>query len=191
MRSVISMTVLILLLLCLAPSFVFAEQTVFEKYPAALGAGVGFLAGVGVSYQHWFDGWGYALAGGIIYHPLQLEYGVDPFLTNAGLELQFPIYTDTFNEWLNGRLYLFGGLRYRGFFEAEETSAGSKVYVSSPFTLELATGGGVGAEMVLFDHFGVIAEIIYALVWTPLGSTQHDVFAMETYPQLSLRYRFE
>jgi len=190
MLRALSKAVLIFLLLCLVAGSLFAEQTVFEEYPSALGVGVGFLSGVGVSYQQWFAGWGYQVAGGVIYHPLQLKYGFDPLLTNAGLELQFPIYTDSFNTWLSGRLYFFGGVRFRAYYEAQETSAGSGVYAASPFTLELGTGGGVGAELVLFDHFAAVAEMVYALVWTPLGSEQRDVFMMETYPQLSLRYRF-
>lgn len=182
-------TVFIILLLSLLPVSLFAQETVFDRYPVALGVGVGNLSGAGMSYQHWFGGWGYQVAGGFSAYPL-MTYGNDPFMYNAGLEFQYPLYTDAFWDWIAGRLYLFVGVRHWGYIEAVETAPSSGVYTASPFTVELAAGGGVGSELVLFDHFAAVAEIVYIVIWKSGKNGLQESITMETYPQLSLRYRF-
>lgn len=191
MKRIAKEITIVLLLAVLGGSFLFAEDMAFEQYPIALGAQVGTLSGMGVSYQYWGPVFGYEIAGGAIYHPLQLAQGVDPLSYNFGMQIQYPIYSDTFSTWLSGRLYLLAGAYHSGHIDALPQNTTPETYKASPFTLSYGIGGGVGVEGVFFDHFAVVTEFVYGLLYSPSSESLSKQFIINMNPQISLRYRFD
>ncbi len=185
-KKFILITAAVLLIITL--SSVSAEENTFERFPKALGAQVGYLSGLGLSYQNWGETFGYQVAAGVMAYP-DYSTGAEPLLYNAGLEFQYPVYTDSFGTWLTGRLYLVAGARHRGYIEAVYNS-GSDTYEKSPFTVEFAVGGGIGVEGVFFDHFAVVTEMVDSVVWKSGESSLTDSIQVILQPQISLRYRF-
>ncbi len=175
-----------LLILSLSP--LSAQEDTFSQFPKALGVQAGFLSGFGLSYQSWGEKVGHQVAAGMMADP-SMTWGADPLVYNLGYEMQYPMYTDSFDTWLAGRLYLFTGIRHRGYIEAVYDS-GSSTYANSAFTLEFSLGGGIGVEAVLFDHFAAVAEMANAVIWKSGDTALSDRVSVDLQPQLSLRYRF-
>lgn len=185
MRMMLMGFVLVMLVMAAATPL-FAVDSVVDQFPQALGVQVGRIAGIGISYQRWQGDTGFQVAAGGMYHPL-MDDGHDVLNYNAGLEFQYLVYTDDFANWLSGRLYLFAGINHRGYIEA---LAVGDTYVVGDFHPEFGLGGGVGVEAVLFEHFAVVTEMVYALFWNPIEPVLHEQFVVEILPQISLRYRF-
>ncbi len=164
-------------LMLLSPAFAEAQ------YPNALGVQVGRIAGFGISYQRWEEGFGYQLATGLNYHSWVAE-GDDRFVYNLGFEIQRPLVSHDISSWLSGTLYLFAGIHHRGYEEA--LGSESTGYTVGPYTAEFGAGAGVGVEAILFDHFAFGTEFVIFGMYTP----REERFAVNMLPQLSLRYRF-
>lgn len=188
MRTWMRMVVGLVLGIAVA-TFLFAADpaSVVDRFPQALGVQVGRIAGIGISYQKWQDDTGFQVAAAGMYHPL-MDDGHDVLNYNAGVEFQYLVYTDDFANWLSGRLYLFAGLNHRGYIEAVLTEPDT--YVVGDFHPEFGLGGGVGVEAVLFEHFAVVTEMVYAIFWNPIQPVLHEQFMVEILPQISLRYRY-
>jgi hypothetical protein len=169
------------------PLFAADPASVVDRFPRALGVQVGRIAGIGISYQKWQDDTGFQVAAAGMYHPL-MDDGHDVLNYNAGVEFQYLVYTDDFANWLSGRLYLFAGLNHRGYIEA--VLIAPDTYAVGDFHPEFGLGGGVGVEAVLFEHFAVVTEMVYALFWNPIQPVLHEQFMVEILPQISLRYRY-
>ncbi|MGE4454319.1 MAG: hypothetical protein AB7D92_07255 [Sphaerochaeta sp.] len=156
-----------------------------SEYSQALGVQVGRLAGIGVSYQTWMRNVGFQVAGGFLYHQ-ELEEGGDRLVYNIGFELQYPLVSHTVNSWLDGKLYVVGGLHHQGYQEVEASESVPPVLSSGPLTLNLGLGAGVGVETILYDHFAIGTEFVYVGMY----ETNSGKLDINMYPQVSLRYRF-
>ncbi len=176
------MLLLSIVLLCLLASSLVAVP---NEYSNSLGVQVGRLSGVGLSYQKWTDTLGYEIAGGVLAHPL-MENGSDQLAYIIGLQAMYPVVSHEVNSWLEGTLYIVGGVNHQGYREAVETPADSGLYVAGDLMLEVLVGGGIGVETIFFTHFAICTEFVYMGRYEINSGTMN----LEMQPQLSVRYRF-
>jgi hypothetical protein len=160
----------------------------WERYPQALGAAFGPITGTGLHYNRWFGESGLHVAAGIIYLPpdqaweTTLDY-------NVGVGYQHRLFGDVYAPWLSGALYLFAGGHHRGFIPILWDEATDSTYVGS-YQAQLGLGGGIGIELVLFEHFSIPAEVGYGGVWTITEPDLAEAFLVNLVGQVALRYRF-
>ena len=153
---------------------------------------------------------GFQLAVGGIYIPFS-EYDYYLFTTwppttldySIGVELQFRVFGDAFTRWLTGQLYLFAGINHRGYIPVEtitedyldETDPDNPIWVEpvmepGVYTPVVGFGGGIGIEIIIFQHFSVPIELGYAVKWSPTIIDVASQFTLGLEPQVGFRYRY-
>ncbi|MFW5686092.1 MAG: hypothetical protein ACOC0O_05495 [Spirochaetota bacterium] len=162
----------------------------YERYPEALGAAYGEITGTGLHYHRWMGTTGYSVAAGILYLPPSQAISGNVLDYNAGGGIQRRVFADSFAEWLAGSLYLFGGLQHRGYIPAV-SSGGDPTSVSlGSFEAEVTAGGGIGIELILFEHFSFPSEFGYGATWTVTEPSIAEAILVQFYGQAAVRYRY-
>ncbi len=175
----------------------------YEEYPQALGFQYGEISATGLSYQKWNEGTGVQITAGAVYIPYDDEdfYGWSATTLdyNIGTEAQFRVYGEDFAQWLSGQLYLFAGLKHRGYIPVEQVSAGytdenddwvDPVYEVGSYNPVLGLGVGIGIEIILFRHFSIPVELGYIADWNPSVADIAGQFEIGLRPQVGFRYRY-
>lgn len=151
--------------LCLVAAVAPAQdetESVFQRYPQALGVFWGEVAGRGLTYEAWAGNVGFHVTGGGIYLP---EGGFRVLDYTVGLELLYRVTAQDLTSFLSGQLYVFGGAMHGGYIEEVLVSPGSEqelpVYGPGPFTPYAGVGGGIGIEQIWFQHFSIPVQIGY------------------------------
>jgi hypothetical protein len=191
MKTIRHIIPLILVIVLLATTALWATETETPHFQKALGFQAGQLSGLGLSYQEWKGDKGYQVAAGAMYYPIS-EYSYRILDYTIGVELQSSLYHDSFSNWLAGRLYLFAGLNHQGYINSVDTNPDPDEYDYGPgaFQAVIGLGGGIGVEATLFDHFSIALEIGYGVFWTPTKPELMDQFTVDIVPQVGLRYRY-
>lgn len=162
------------------------EPTVFERWPSSLGFYVHSLNGFGLSWQHWYDRFGLALAAGGLYDPDASTLGAAIDYNVQGI-FSYAVYKEDFADWFSGNLQLGVYLAHRGLQELSYLNGyymplePSYVPALVPFVASVHGGIGVAIEIVLFGHFSFVSDLMYVLSW-PL--------ALNLRPDFSFRYRY-
>lgn len=122
------------------------DDTVFSRFPNALGAYVCYPVTGGLTYQHWFGRAGVqATIGGIAQTTGEFDYNVQG-------AFQYMLYGEDFADWFSGGLYTNVLVGHRG-----TGSAGATPSYSPTEYLGL----GVGIEMVFLRHLSTSVEFMY------------------------------
>jgi hypothetical protein len=181
----------------------------YETFPKSLGFQYGEISGTGLSH-HWANGTtSYQVAAGGIYVPYVSGDAMGFSFTDTTLdytvggEAQFRVFGDAFTNWLTGQLYLFAGLNHRGYIPLELVSEGyedtsdpdrylyvNAIYSPGSFTPVIGLGGGIGIELVFFNHFSIPIELGYAVQWIPTSPSLAEQFRLSLIPQVGFRYRY-
>ncbi|MFP4114263.1 MAG: hypothetical protein ACOC2Y_05170 [Spirochaetota bacterium] len=164
----------------------------YEAFPGALGIAYGEISGTGLHYHRWNGSTGFGFAGGIVYLPIGSSLTDTTLDYNLGGAFQWPVYADTFAPWLAGSLYIFAGAHHRGYIPIvyEEVAADEIEAVTGSFQAEIGAGGGIGIEIILFQHFSIPAEFGYGADWTITETNLGEAFRVQLYAQTALRYRY-
>ncbi|HPM73553.1 MAG TPA: hypothetical protein PLE25_11325 [Spirochaetales bacterium] len=143
------------------------DDTVFSRFPSALGAYVCYPITGGLTYQHWFGRAGLqATIGGIAQTSGSFDY-------NVQAAFQYMLYGEDFADWFSGGLYTNVLLGHRG---SGTTGSDGPSYDPVEYL-----GLGVGIEMVFLRHLSTSVEFMY------VGSYP---LALEFGFGGSLKYRF-
>jgi hypothetical protein len=172
--------------ICLVSVSLFAAGTEnLNAYPHSIGVQVGQLSGAGLSYQKRISE----------LDALQTTVGLsfdgnatwDSFLYyNIGLEYQHTLFSDSYEDWFIGQLYVFTGVNHTGSIDTENYDSD----VLGPFTPGLALGGGFGVEILLFDHFSMPIEFGYGAFWEYADTSFIKQLQLQFIAQAGMRYRF-
>jgi len=164
------------------------NPTVFERWPSSLGFYVHTLNGPGLSWQHWFDRFGLSIAAGGLYDPTSGSYNsiID---YNIQGTFSYAVYREDFADWFSGNLQLGVYLAHRGLQEwqypeypiVDPLDAPLPDPVKKPFVPSVHLGLGVIIEIVLFNHFSFVTDLMY-VGSIPLG--------LNLNPGFSFRYRY-
>lgn len=162
-----------------------AGSETLDKFPSSIGAQIGRLSGYGLSYQKRISDLdalqttvGLSFNGDATWGSL-LDYVV-------GVEYQHTIYSDSYEDWFLGQLYVFTGINHMGSIKAEEESG----YALGPFRPSLAVGGGFGVEILFFDHFSLPIEFGYGGFWEYADTSFIKQLEFQFIAQAGVRYRF-
>lgn len=195
----------ILLSLLIVSAVTAEDKNVFTEYDNSLGGFAGGIGGSGLSWQHWFGNLGIQTAAGLVYHPQEgLSYAtsfsaepvvVENFTYNIGVEGQYMLYNNSYDNWFDGALYLFAGAMHTGsvqtVYQYSKVADGSGyIYENtghSPLQYVPGVAAGFGFELVLFDHFSVPLEIGLSGAWEYGSWVPVDAGII---PQAGFRYRF-
>lgn len=140
-------SILVVVLLTIVGAGLWAQETVFERYPGALGAYASYPVSGGLTYQHWFGKFGFeATLGGIAESGGSFDYNVQG-------AFQYMLYGEDFASWFSGALYTNVLLAHRG---KGSTAADSPFYTPTEYL-----GLGIGMEMVFLGHFSTSVEFMY------------------------------
>jgi len=189
--SVPLLLLLIVLLPLAAESGESGDLRPSQEFSQALGFQGGALSGTGLSYFRQGEKLSWQVAGGALYSPVSDQ----SFLANVldytiGVELHFPVYASVYKDWLEGQLYLFTGLNHRGTI-SKEYSVALEAEFAGEYTSKFGIGGGIGIELILFDHFSLPFEIGYGFFFLPtLGPNLADKLRINIVPQAGFRYRY-
>ncbi|TVQ26707.1 MAG: hypothetical protein EA383_05020 [Spirochaetaceae bacterium] len=157
-----------------------------DRFPEALGFQYGLISGAGLSYQRWFGPTGLQVAGGILYFPAQTATSY-PFVLDysIGLQVNRSVFASDYSDRVSGQLYLVGGVSHGGRIDRDyETSN------AGPFVPSIGLGGGLGIEIVLFEHFSFPIEVLYAGVWEGIDRPFNEQIRIDLVPQTGFRYRY-
>ncbi len=141
------------------------ESVVIARYPRSLGAYINSSATGGLSYQRWYDPFGYQVSAGVIYLNDDGYYDY-----NLQLGLHYLLFREDFADWFSGGLYLAGLIGHQG-YKGEDNGYYPKGFL----------GFGIGIENILLQHLSNNIEFMY-VGEVPLGVE----FAFGS----SLRYRY-
>ena len=165
-----------------------ATINAFKKYPHALGAFYGELSGYGLSYQQWFDRFGFETALGGYYTPPDCPTSTDAksdiLQYSVGFQVQYVVFSgnmiEQFSNWLDAALYIFSGVVHNGTVSVQckenpnydSNNPSEPQYIEDPnasplYTPQLGTGFGIGIEIVLFKHFSIPTEFGLDSIWAP------------------------
>ena len=175
----------------------------YEEYPQALGFQYGEISATGLSYQRWGGRTGLMVTGGIIYVPYDANSYLMWFETTldyaVGAEVQYRVYGEDFAQWLSGQLYVFAGLKHRGYIPLNVVEEGrvepdeiwvEPTYAAGSYQPVIGLGGGIGIEIILFRHFSLPLELGYGVDWSPLAGEIGKQFNVNLRPQVGFRYRY-
>jgi hypothetical protein len=163
-----------------------ALRAPWETYPQALGAAFGEITGTGLHYHRWNKDVGFQVSGGIIYLPPE-QATMTTLDYNIGTGFQWRVYGDVYSTWLAGSLYLFAGAKHRGYIPIRPVGETPTI---GTYQAEVGAGGGIGVELVLFQHFSLPAEVGYGGTWTVTEPVLSEAFLVNLYGQVALRYRY-
>jgi len=189
-----NMSLVVLIIFLFVSPILFADQPVdvVKEYPKALGFQGGSISGTGLSYFRQLSDFSWQVTGGVLYLPLSQDSYGDILSYVVGFETHFPVYDETITNWLGGQLYLFLGLNHKGVIPTSITGTGdAAVKVMGAYTPSVGIGGGIGIELILFQHFSIPLELGYGLTYSPtLGAGIADQLAVNLMPQAGFRYRY-
>lgn len=137
--------------LCAAvASGAYADETVFSRFPSALGAYVNYPVTGGLTYQRWFDRVGFeATLGAVASSAQDYDYNVQG-------AFQYMVYGEDFADWFSGALYTNVLLGHRGQDEIVDD-----VTYATGYAPTFYLGLGVGIEMVFLRHLSTSVEFMY------------------------------
>ncbi|MDC7227522.1 MAG: hypothetical protein PQJ61_12225 [Spirochaetales bacterium] len=167
------------------------DESAFEEFDNALGGFYGDIGGTGLSWQHWSGKLGVQTSAGLWYlDNIYTSYDeswseddvdVEMFNYNIGVEIMYMVYEDSYSDWFDGCLYVFGGAKHIGKIvdtysyklEIVEPDDGGDPYNTYPTTGStgpryvpaFAVGFGFGFEPVFFDHFSFPVEFGIGSEW--------------------------
>ncbi len=158
-----------------------------DRFPEALGFQYGLISGAGLSYQRWFGPTGFQIAGGILYFPAQTETTY-PFVLDysIGFQVNRSVFASDYSDRVSGQLYLVGGVSHGGRIDRGDFGTSA----SEPFVPSIGLGGGLGIEIVLFEHFSFPIEVLYAGVWEGIDRPFNEQIRIDLVPQTGFRYRY-
>ena len=162
-----------------------------DRFPEALGFRFRDISGMGLSYHRWMGSTGFEIAGGILYFPLAVQADFPIVLDySIGLQVNRSVFASDYSDRVSGQLYLVAGISHRGEIEREFTTGGSGQETAGPFVPSIGVGGGLGIEIVLFDHFSFPIEVLYAPIWSYTGEPFLESVRITLAAQTGFRYRF-
>ncbi|AEV28794.1 hypothetical protein SpiGrapes_0969 [Sphaerochaeta pleomorpha str. Grapes] len=178
-------TLAITCLLLVSVSLFSAGNEILTKYPSSIGAQIGQLSGYGLSYQKRISDLdalqttvGLSFNGDATWGSY-LDYVV-------GVEYQHTIYSDCYDDWFLGQLYIFTAINHMGSIETVDEYSD----VLGPFKPSLAVGGGFGVEILFFDHFSLPIEFGYGAFWEYADTSFIKQLQLQFIAQVGMRYRF-
>lgn len=187
-----------IVLLLLAAPLLFAEDANADasqelnrdRFPEALGFQYGEISGSGLSYHRWYGSTGLQIAGGILYFPLANDTFADFVLDySLGAQVNSSVFASDYSDRVAGQLYLIGGISHRGFIEREFNDDTTQ-YSAGPFVPSIGVGAGLGIEIVLFEHFSIPIELLYAGIWEGTNRPFSEQIRIDLTPQAGFRYRY-
>ncbi|MFW6234960.1 MAG: hypothetical protein ACOC4I_06275 [Spirochaetota bacterium] len=161
-----------------------------DRFPEALGFQYGQISGAGLSYHRWYGSTGVQIAGGILYFPVATDTIVDFVLDySLGVQVNSSVFASDYSDRVAGQLYLIGGVSHRGFIE-REFDDGIDQNSAGPFIPSIGVGAGLGIEIVLFEHFSIPIELLYAGIWEGSNRPFVEQIRIDLTPQAGFRYRY-
>ena len=172
------------------------KKTVFELYPNSIGFSGGIppltVSGIGISFRHWIDSFGYQITGGILYTPPSSSSSYGSILDySVSLQVMKSLMAAEFTEWLYSQLYLLAAVRQWGYILP--MSSGSTV-TYGPYYPNMTIGAGFGIELGFSRHYSLCYEMGYSgafcFVTPPSSISTFYAPQFQMFFQATLQYRY-
>ena len=150
----------------------------YDTYKNAIGAQVGQLSGVGLSFHNRLNSTSALQTTIGLRFDYDLAYGL-------GLEYQHTFFSDTYADWFAAHLYWFVGLNHSGMMDFN--SSGSSI---DSFTPAFGIGGGFGVEPIFLGHFSIPVSFGYGVFYMPTETNFVDKVTLSFLAQIGIRYRY-